>query len=229
MLLALWPMYMMHRAADGAGFQFAGFSSPVLQAEFHSTASDVYDLYGAENTSARTALTEKMRLAHQYDNLFLWLYGLFLAVFAFQGFRLTRMWQFLLLIFLSFLAAVADWVENGAIVSVTRILDAGGSDFSLLLKRLAFFTWMKWLCLALYFGVVSRFFRDAAQWGNIPGWSAKLLRWACLIVCFVAFAAFITRSAKWENWMSQAFTLIFAGVFVFSLFYKRKSDYPDSH
>ncbi|MCK6694564.1 MAG: hypothetical protein L6Q97_21005, partial [Thermoanaerobaculia bacterium] len=150
-------------------------------------------------------------------------YGLFLALFALRGYGLTRMWHFLFLIFLAFLVAGADFIENGAIVAITRTLDAGETDFSLLLKRLAFFTWMKWLCLALYFGVVSRFFRDAAQWGNIPGWSAKLLRWASLVVCFVAFAAFITRSAKWENWMSQAFTLIFTGLFVFCLFYKRKT------
>ena len=222
MLFALWPMYMMHRILDDAGFQSTVFKSPALQAEFHSTAADVYDLYNAEGLSARAALTEEMRLAHVYDNLFLCFYGLFLAFFAIQGFRLTRMWHFLFMVLLAVLAACADLIENGAIVGITRTLDAGESDFSLLLKRLAFFTWLKWLSLAMYFGVLARFFRYAAQWGNLPQWAGIFLRWACLIVCFVTFGAFMTRSARWENWMSQAFVLIFAGVFVFSLFFKRK-------
>jgi hypothetical protein len=85
LLLALGPMYLMHRTMAGAGFPLSGFGSAVLQAEFHLDDNDVYDLYGAKAGPARAVLTEKMREAHVYDNLFLLCYGLFLIVFCLSG------------------------------------------------------------------------------------------------------------------------------------------------
>jgi hypothetical protein len=224
LLFALVPMYLMHRTMAGAGFPPSGFGSAVLQAEFHLNDIDVYDLYGAKATPARAVLTEKMREAHVYDNLFLLCYGLFLIVFAFQGFRLTHWWRFLTLMFLAVVAVLADLIENGAIVDISRALDAGESDFSFLIRRLAFFTWVKWLSLALYFGFLIRFFNKAPQWGNLKKWVGNLLAWVCAAAVLVSFAAFGTRSAIWENRMSQAVTLLFAVLFVFSLFYRKKND-----
>jgi len=224
LLFALVPMYLMHRTMAGAGFPPSGFGSAVLQAEFLMNDSDVYDLYGAKAGPARAVLTEKMREAHVYDNLFLLCYGLFLIVFAFQGFRLTHWWRFLVLMFLAVTAVLADLIENGAIVDITRALDAGESDFSFFIRRLAFFTWLKWLSLALYFGFLIRFFSKSAQWGNLKNWHGNLLAGVCAAAVLVSFAAFGTRNAVWENRMSQAVTLLFAVLFVFSLFYRKKNE-----
>ncbi len=223
MLLALWPMRMMQTTIDGAGFETRGFKSAVLQAEFPVTEKQVYDLYGAEYTGARAERTEKMRLAHRYDTLFLCLYGLFLLTFAFQGFRLTRLWHFMLMMLLAVAAAAADVVENGAIIAITQVVDEQGAGLSGWLNRLAFFTWMKWLSLALYFGMLTRFFWQLATWSAWPAWLGKVLGWACLAGCAVSFGAFITRSAVWENRMALAVTLMFGGLFLFSLLFRRKT------
>lgn len=216
-------MALMQRAIAGADFQLAGFKSPILQAEFPVSDQQVLALYGADNTPARMQRSEKMRAAHVYDNLFLCFYGLFLLVFAVQGFRLTRMWQFLLLAVLAFLAAGADFFENDAIVSITRAVDSGETGFERLIKQLAFFTWLKWLSLGLYFGVLTRFFWRSAQWGRQPAWLGQLLGWVSLATCFVVFAAFITRDAVWENRMAQAITLMFTVLFGFGLFYRKRA------
>jgi hypothetical protein len=126
--------------------------------------------------------------------------------------------------FLAVTAVLADLIENGAIVDITRALDAGESDFSFLIRRLSFFTWLKWLSLALYFGFLIRFFSKSAQWGNLKNWHGNLLAWVCAAAVLVSFAAFGTRSAVWENRMSQAVTLLFAVLFAFSLFYRKKND-----
>ncbi len=224
MLAALWPMRMMERVMKDAGFQPTGFKSAILQAEFQVSEKQVFDLYGTDKTPTRTSRTEQMRRAHWYDNLFLCFYGLFLAIFAVQGFRLTHLWHFMLMILLAVAAACADFIENGAIVAITHALDAGETSFSLLIKRLAFFTWLKWLSLGLYFGVLTRFFWQSAQWGHLPAWLGKLLGAVSLITCFVAFSAFLTRDAEWENRMAQAITVLFTVLFLFSLLYRRRDN-----
>ena len=180
-------------------------------------------MYGVGNTPARAARTEQMRLAHFYDNLFLCFYGLFLAVFAVQGFRLTHLWHFMLMILLATAAASADFIENNAIVNITYAVDAGASDFSKMIDRLAFFTWLKWLSLGLYFGVLTRFFWQSPQWGHLPAWLGKLLAVVSFLTCFVAFSAFLARDAVWENRMAQAITGMFTALFLFSLLYRRRS------
>ncbi len=126
----------------------------------------------------------------------------------------------MLMILLAVAAACADFIENEAIVAITYAVDAGETDFSEMIDRLAFFTWLKWLSLGLYFGVLTRFFWQSARWGNLPGWLGKVLAGASLIVCFVAFSAFLTRDAVWENRMAQAITVMFTALFLFSLLYR---------
>lgn len=224
MLLALWPLYQMRLVVKDAGFQSAEFDSPVLHAEFQVSSEEVLDLYGAENTPDRATRTGKMRRAHDCDNLFLLLYGAFLAVFAFQGYRLTRQWHFLALLFLAVLAAIADFIENASIVEITHALDKGERNFSLMLRRLQIFTWLKWLSLAFYSGVSARFFWRIEQWGNFPKLPGKLFAVVCIAVSLVTLTAFGTLSAQWENLMSQAFPVFFTGLFLFCLLFKPRHD-----
>jgi hypothetical protein len=224
MLLALWPMVQMRQSLAADSFETPGFDSPILQAEFHVSNKDVYELYGAAPSDARLARTAQMRQAHYFDNWFLCCYGLFLALFALFGFRFTRKKYFLALILLAVVAAVADFFENDAIVRSTHILDAGGSDFSLALQRLAIFTWLKWLCLAFYFGLLARFFWGAAAWGHFPNWLGKALACGSVLTLLISLLAFGTRDPQWESWMAQAFTLQFGALFLFGVFFRRKED-----
>lgn len=226
MLLALWPLIRMNQVVDNAGFQLKGFKTAVLQAEFPASNKDVFDLYGAEKTTERAGRTDKMRQAHAFDNLFLLGYGLFLLVFAFQGYRLSGWWRFLAMMFLAALAVVADLCENGIIIAITNAVDAGANDFSADIKRLAFLTWLKWLSLALYFGFLIRFFSKAAQWGNIPNWMGKLLAGVCAAGVLVSFTAFLTNSVAWENRMAEAFKALFFVLFLFCLFFRKTQEKP---
>ena len=223
MLLAILPMRMMRQSVADTGFQPTPFSSPLLQAEFHTSGDDVLALYGAENSDDRKERTDAMRQAHRYDNLFLCIYGLFLALFAVGGFRLTRKKYFLVLIALALLAAGADFFENYTIVQITYALDNRATDFSLHLGWLATYTWLKWLSLAAYFGLLMRFFREAADWGNVGNWVGKILAGACMLTLLAALLAFGMRTARWENWMAQAITVLFAGLFLFGLFFRKKN------
>lgn len=223
LLLALIPMRMLNLSVQEKGFQVKDFSSPVLQAEFHQSVEDVTDLYGTENTPARLERTQSMRLAHWYDNRFLALYSLALVLFAWSGFRLTRKGYFVALIFLAILAACADWVENGALTDITLMLDSGGSNFEELLLRLQFFTWLKWMSLAVYFGSLIRFFQGASKLGRFPNWAGIILALGCALTLLLSLTALITKTALWENRMSQAISLLFVGIFLFGLVFQRKT------
>lgn len=222
MLLAILPMRMIRQSVADAGFQPAPFNSPLLQAEFHTSEGDILALYGNEDNDARRERTDAMRQAHRHDNLFLCIYGLFLALFALGGYGLTRKKYFFVLIALAFLAACADFFENYTIVQITYALDNKATSFAPHLGRLATYTWLKWLSLAAYFGLLMRFFREAANWGNVGSWIGKVLALGCLLTLLVALLAFGMRTARWENWMAQAITVLFAGLFLFGLFFRKK-------
>ncbi|MEZ4941527.1 MAG: hypothetical protein R3D58_11675 [Saprospiraceae bacterium] len=223
MLLAILPMRMMRQSVADAGFQPAPFSSPLLHAEFHTSADDVLALYGAGDNDVRQERTYAMRQAHRHDNFFLCIYGLFLAMFAVGGFRLTRKKYFLWLILLAVVAACADFLENYTIVQITYELDNKATNFSPYLGRLATYTWLKWLSLAAYFGMLVRFFNGVTEWGNIRSWAGKLLAWGCTLTAIMALLAFGLRTARWENWMAQAIIALFAGLFLFGLFFRKKT------
>lgn len=223
MLLALWPMSMMRQSTANAGFQPKGFNSPVLQSEFMVSDQGVYDLFGADNSEARRLRTESIRQAHRYDNLFLCFYGLFLALFAYQAYRLTRQKRYLAMALVAVVAAVADFFENYTIVQVSQTLDAKGSDFSVLLKRLAIFTWLKWLSLALYFWILTQFLKKASNWGNIKNWFGKFLAFVCILSVVITVVAFLSRDVRWENGMAQVIPLVFFGLFIFCLVFQRKN------
>ena len=221
LLLALAPYYQMQQAIDHSIFQLNGFKSAVLQMEFLRTKEEVFDLFGPENSTGYSDRTNMMRQTHHYDNLYLCVYGLFLGIFAFLGFRLTRKWRFLGLILLAGIAAGADFFENSAIVEICDALDNKASDFTQSLDCLQFSTWLKWGSLALYFGLFASFLYRAGQWGR-PTWPGKILAWLCVLTMATALIAFRTRNAQWEQGMVLAISLLFIGLFLFGLIFQKK-------
>ncbi|MBL7775944.1 MAG: hypothetical protein JNK89_08065 [Saprospiraceae bacterium] len=222
LLLALAPVRNMQIALNDADFQPADYASPILQAEFQSSPEEVYNLYGANNGPARMVRTSAMRAAHRHDNWFVLVYGLFLLAFASIGYRLTREKYFLLLAVLTAAAAGADWLENSEISAITRALDTETNQLGRLLQRLGWWTWLKWLGLAAYFGVLAQFFNPATAWGSLHPWAGLGLLWACRIVPALAVIAALTRQPVLIQGMAHSITLMFGALFLFGLFYRKK-------
>lgn len=130
-----------------------GFRSPVLAFEFARTEDEVRQLFEPEGSAAA------MDRLNRWDFLYIALYGGFLATFALAAALETDQYTPWAAVALAPLIMLADVMENVQLFSLTRQLELGG-DFSPALWWLHLFTWLKWGGLAIYFLLISGYFRE---------------------------------------------------------------------
>jgi hypothetical protein len=164
-----------------------GMHTPILAFELACSQAEIESMFGAPRTPQRSAWRRAMDLGNYADFLFLVAYGAFCVTFsralAASGDRAAELGRSL-----APLPSLMDVLENLQLLAITRAL---GGDYATALSRLQFFTWCKWVLLALL----------CTTW--IPSlWSRGVLgRVAAVLAAFtlgVTALAFATRGIAAE-------------------------------
>jgi hypothetical protein len=125
-----------------------GFTTPIIAFEFAKTAADLDFLTG----SADSAVSNRamMDAGHQWDMLFPFAYGGFIALLIFRLIATDHkwLWPFLLM---AVLIIPFDIYENLTLLAITDTL-ALSDDTDDLLATLHIATWLKWGAIALSVG-----------------------------------------------------------------------------
>lgn len=131
-----------------------GFNSPVLAFEFAESEAEVRALFEPAGSAAA------MDRVNRWDFLYMVLYSLFLAVFALAAALETDQYTPRIAAALPLVILFADVMENVQLFRLTAQLGLDGADMTPALGRLHLFTWLKWGGLALYFVLISGYFRE---------------------------------------------------------------------
>ncbi|KAA3633718.1 MAG: hypothetical protein DWQ02_12685 [Bacteroidetes bacterium] len=162
-----------------------GFTTPIIAFEFLLTTSEVLMFFGSAGPE-QEALVEAMLTGHKIDNVYLVVYGLFLAGWSLLAARKTRNNFFYLLIFFAILASIGDWYENKQLVLIASNLSWGYFDGTLF--ELWLCTWLKWGSLSITLAGLSFF-----TWKQ--GWTGKIFAVVSAITLILGGIAFFERSA----------------------------------
>ncbi|MFK7935946.1 MAG: hypothetical protein AB8G22_20705 [Saprospiraceae bacterium] len=131
-----------------------GFQVPIIAYEFLQTETEVQQLFGAASPE-RQEWIEGMYLGHQWDTLYLMIYGAFLAAWGYYAAQQTKNNSFYAICVLALTASLGDVFENQQLVAILPKIDAGG--FTAELDQLFIFTWIKWGALALALNALAFF------------------------------------------------------------------------
>lgn len=121
-----------------------GMKTPVLAFELAHSAAEIERMFGPQDSAERTAWVTAMDRGNLVDFAFMVLYGAYLVLFSQALLRLGARSRWMVL--LTPLPSLLDALENWQLLSIT---DRLGGDYAAPLTRLAWFTWGKWLLLAL--------------------------------------------------------------------------------
>jgi hypothetical protein len=121
-----------------------GMRTPVVAFELARSAEEVERMFGPRDSAERASWAAAMDRGNVVDFAFMVLYGAYLALFAQTLRQLGARSRWLVL--LAPVPALMDALENLELLRITSML---GHDFAAPLARLAWFTWSKWLLLAL--------------------------------------------------------------------------------
>lgn len=121
-----------------------GMRTPVVAFELARSAEEVERMFGQQGSAERAAWAAAMDRGNLADFAFMVLYGAYLLLFSQALVKLGARARWMVL--LAPLPPLVDVLEN---LQLLRITDRLGGDYALPLSRLAWFTWGKWLSLAL--------------------------------------------------------------------------------
>lgn len=145
----------------------SGMHTPVVAFELARTADEVERMFGTPGSTARAVHRDRMRLSVWLDYALLLGYGALLAALAPALARDRTPGRARLAAALAVAAAAFDALENRELLA---ILAALGGDYEGPLRRLAWFTWPKWLALGAYFVLLA-----PASWRAGRLWRAAAL------------------------------------------------------
>jgi hypothetical protein len=185
--------------------QIKGFRSPIIAFEFAETDEEINTLFGADGSPEQAEMVRKMDQGNNLDYLYMLLYSGFLLSFSLLAARQSGQKWVYIGAGLAVLALVGDALENVQLLTITTNLQS--SNFLEALKRLHWFTWLKWGSLALYFLVMAGWF-----WGN--GRFGKLMATIGIINCLLGLTAFIQRGL-----LTEPFTLFVALMFLLMIIF----------
>jgi len=219
MVAILWiGLSMDHKIVEAKVATPDGYSKPIIALEFAldtSIINAVFNLPEPEE-SIRKAKAGNLNWSTNLDFLYIFAYGSFMLLFAFQCKRLQGT-GFGLPAILTLLAAFSDVMENMQLKKIFVQVAAGSNDFSEIFGPLRF--WM-----ALKFFAITAFFLALAPFLWRSNWIGKIVvATAALALFFLGMACFY----KPEWWASAFFNMIlllFSGDFVFGLTYKNRKD-----
>lgn len=157
-----------------------GMKTPVLAFELAHSSAEVERMFGGADSAERTSWVAAMDRANFADFAFMALYGAYLVLFSQLLLKLCAAPRWLLLV--APLPPLFDALENAQLLSITARL---GGDYTAELARLAWFTWGKWLLLALTLSLWIRPLWRLGPLGRAPALSAGLTGLATLAALFV--------------------------------------------
>ncbi len=181
-----------------------GFKTPIIAFEFAKNEADLSYLSG--QGEVEKANREKMDAGHQWDLLFPFAYGGFIALLLFQlvlrGHPIAWLGLPIAILIIPF-----DINENLTLLSITDALSNAGS-VEVLLSRLQIATWLKWGAIGAAVAVLGAGYVRSNQY-----WSAAVCAIASLSVA-------ICRVSNAKPVIAESMSM---AVFVFFLFFSIKA------
>ncbi len=129
-----------------------GFFTPIIAFEFIETTTETKELLAWDNTSQRTELIAAMRLGIKLDYVFMSAYTMFLGLFSWVCYKISKQRMYVLGVVVAPIIWVADVIENFQLLNIMTNLLVGES-ISSELELLNIFTWIKWGGIALIFSL----------------------------------------------------------------------------
>ena len=188
-----------------------GYSSSILAFEF---ATDYKEVVEVLDPLSREQIEDLDRLNY-VDFGFMMMYGIFLFLFMSRLSQVLEDGRLKLVRWLAPIIVISDALENVQLLKLSRDFLSGGSSGDNILTLLAFFTWMKWLLLAIVFDVIA--------YGL---WKRKGLNWVSillLIPLFLGIIAFINSSRKMEDIFATSVFFGFFVLFIYSFIYRAET------
>ena len=183
-----------------------GFSVPIIAFEFLQSSEEILAFFGATQSPERDHLVAAMDLGNKLDYIYMVFYSGFLGTFCFVCYRLEKRPVFILGILLSFTILLGDAMENLQLLNITNHLEA--ASFGPDIKRLMFWTWLKWGGLAcLFLLLVPHFFRG--------GWASKLISGIAAGTFALGVVSYFQRS-QINELFSNAVALMFLTMILYS-------------
>lgn len=182
-----------------------GFQVPIIAYEFLQTEAEVQQFFGAPSTE-REAWIAAMYKGHQWDYLYLVIYGVFLAAWGYFAVLQTKNQSFYAICILAVLASLSDVFENFQLVAILSKIDTGGMTSEL--DKLFLFTWLKWGALALALNGLAFFTTRYFKLGKVH----LVIGGVTLLLGIVAF---FQRSAV-TSWFTFGVTLQFLLLMIMS-------------
>lgn len=173
------------------------FTNPTVALEFVKSSADLDAFFGQDR---REDNLRDMQASLNRDNFFVAGYTLFLMGMALTVWRRTRLNRYAGLIVLALVIGMADLLENSVLKTALGQLlkDAPVAEDAFV--QLSKYTWIKWLGLAAYFGLLAPFL-----------WRRRLVG-RLLAIC--AVITVLLGAAAWfsDAWIQSYTTAVF-GVF----------------
>jgi hypothetical protein len=148
----------------------AGMRTPIIAFELARTPAEVEAMFGAPDSAARRAWAAAMDRANRIDFAFMVAYAAYIVAFsralAALGSTAARASQPL-----AVLAVVFDALENMQLFTITARL---GGDYIAALAALVWFTWLKWIALAVALACWAPCFARLGGLGRVAAASALL-------------------------------------------------------
>ena len=183
-----------------------GFFTPIIAFEFIETATETKKLLAWDDASQRTELIEAMRLGMKLDYVFMSAYTLFLGLFSWVCYKISKQRRYVFGVAIAPIVWAADGIENLQLLNIMSNLLAG-EPISSELELLNIFTWIKWGGIALIFSLLAPYLWK----GGLLSKGTSLM--ATLSVLF-AIIAFVDRSFI-NGMLSLSVIFVFAGLICF--------------
>lgn len=185
--------------------QIDGFRSPIIAFEFAQTVEEIETLFGPSGSPERAEMVRKMDQGNTLDYLYMLLYSSFLFSFAFIAAKQSgQKWLYAGMV-LAVMAFIGDALENVQLLNITANLESG--EFDTALRRLHWFTWLKWGSLALYFVVFTQWFWENGRFG-------KLIAILGILTFLLGLVSYIQRGLT-----TEPFTLAIALMFLLTIIF----------
>lgn len=139
-----------------------GFFTPIIAFEFVANDQELQRMFGEAGTPLRAALAAAMDLGNRWDFLFMTLYSLFLALFSWQSWRCQPSAWLQAAMVLVALAWIGDVQETRELLAMTAALD--GSVSAAHFQCLHWYTWIKWLALAIALALLAMPVSRQSKW-----------------------------------------------------------------
>ncbi|MEA2041821.1 MAG: hypothetical protein U9N85_04635 [Bacteroidota bacterium] len=197
---------------------FGRGSLPILDFEFAKSEADVLNLFF--DGDYKHELIRAVNWVNRVDFLFMAAYSLFLLVFLKQTLVLTNKRLFLYALALPVLIFFADLFENIQMFKITEQLVT--DDFTNNILWLSFFTYLKWLSLALTFLIVSWFYYLRKSLLNY------IFAGLSVVPVLLGIAALGTGQLLVEKLFALSIFLAFGLSFVFCFLHEENASSPNT-